>query len=165
VTRFLADENVSRLVVERLRAAGFDVASVRETTPGASDKDILDAADSDDRVLITEDRDFGELVVRQRLKVRGVILLELDRLPSAAEAELVAEIVRIHESKLTGNLLVVEPARVRVRPCRGKLENPHKLRLPRIVASGAPARDLRQDFATRTAEGPRGWSRGGRAPA
>jgi predicted nuclease of predicted toxin-antitoxin system len=114
--RFLADENVSRLVVERLRAAGFDVSSVRETTPGAPDKDILDAADSDDRVLITEDRDFGELVVRQRLKVRGIILLELDRLPSAAEAELVAEIVRIHASKLTGNLLVVEPARVRVRP-------------------------------------------------
>jgi Domain of unknown function (DUF5615) len=36
--RFLADENVSRLVVERFRAAGFDVASVRETRPGASDK-------------------------------------------------------------------------------------------------------------------------------
>jgi predicted nuclease of predicted toxin-antitoxin system len=114
--RFLADENVSRLVVERIRAAGFDVSSVRETTPGAPDKDILDAADRDDRVLITEDRDFGELVVRQRLKVRGVILLELDRLPSAAEAELVADVVRIHASKLTGNLLVVEPARVRVRP-------------------------------------------------
>ena len=114
--RFLADENVSRLVVERLRAAGFDVASVQETTPGAPDKDILDAADSDDRVLVTEDRDFGELVVRQRLKVRGVILLELDRVPSAAEAELVADIVRIHANKLTGNLVVVEPARIRVRP-------------------------------------------------
>jgi predicted nuclease of predicted toxin-antitoxin system len=116
VTRFLADENVSRLVIEQLRAAGFDAASVRETRPGAPDKDILDAADSDDRVLITEDRDFGELVVRQRLKVRGVILLELDRLPSAAEAERVAEVVRIHASKLPGNLLVVEPTRVRVRP-------------------------------------------------
>jgi hypothetical protein len=66
--------------------------------------------------LITEDRDFGELVVRQRLKVRGIILLQLDRLPSAAEAELVAEIARIHASKLSGNLLVVEPARVRVHP-------------------------------------------------
>jgi predicted nuclease of predicted toxin-antitoxin system len=114
--RFLADENVSRLVVERLRAAGFDVASVRETRPGASDKDVLDETNSDDRVLITEDRDFGELVVRQRLRVRGIILLERDRLPGAAEAERVAEIVRIHASKLTGHLLVVEPARIRVRP-------------------------------------------------
>jgi predicted nuclease of predicted toxin-antitoxin system len=114
--RFLADENVSRLVVERLRAAGFDVASVQETRPGAPDKDVLDEADRGDRILVTEDRDFGELVIRQRLKVRGVILLELDRLPSAMEAELVAETVRIHAKKLTGNLLVVEPARVRIRP-------------------------------------------------
>ena len=98
------------------RVYNFDVASVREMKPGASDKDVLDEADSGDRVLVTEDRDFGELVVRQRLKVRGIILLELDRLPSAAEAELVAEIVRIHVSKLPANLLVVEPARVRVRP-------------------------------------------------
>jgi predicted nuclease of predicted toxin-antitoxin system len=60
------------------------LASVRETTPGVSDNDILDEADSDDRVLITEDRDFGELVVRQWLKVRGIFLLELDRVPSAA---------------------------------------------------------------------------------
>jgi predicted nuclease of predicted toxin-antitoxin system len=69
---FLADENVSRLVIERLRAPGFDVASVRETMPGASDKDVLDEAASDDRVLVTEDRDFGEPVIRQRLKARGV---------------------------------------------------------------------------------------------
>ena len=58
--RLLADENVSRLVVELLRAAGYDVASVRETRPGASDKDVLDEADSSDRVLLTEDRDFGD---------------------------------------------------------------------------------------------------------
>lgn len=67
-------------------------------------------------VLVRKDRDLGELVICQRLKVRGIILLELDRMESAAESELVAEIVRIHASKLTGNLLVVEPARVRVRP-------------------------------------------------
>jgi predicted nuclease of predicted toxin-antitoxin system len=92
------------------------VASVRETRPGASDKDVIDEADSDGRVLVTEDRDFGELVVRQQLKTRGVILLELDRLTSAAEAELVAEVVCNHATRLTGNLLVVEPTRLRVRP-------------------------------------------------
>jgi predicted nuclease of predicted toxin-antitoxin system len=93
VIRFLADENVSRLVIERLRAAGFDVGSIRETRSGATDQDILDAADSEQRALVTEDRDFGELVIRQRLRVRGIILPELDRMSNAAEAELVAEIV------------------------------------------------------------------------
>jgi len=83
--RFLADENVARLVIERLRAGGFEVISVTETRSGAPDRDVLDAADAEDCILITEDRDFGELVVRQRLGVRGMILLELDRLSNAAE--------------------------------------------------------------------------------
>src|SRR5205085_10673805 len=83
--RFLADENVARLVIERLRAGGFEVISVTETRSGAPDRDVLDAADTEDCILITEDRDFGELVVRQRLGVRDMILLELDRLSNAAE--------------------------------------------------------------------------------
>ncbi|TMJ01714.1 MAG: hypothetical protein E6G97_14840 [Alphaproteobacteria bacterium] len=102
--RFLADENVSRLVIERLRDESHDVLSVAETIPGAPDDDILNAADADGRILITEDRDFGEMAVRQRLALRGVILLELDRLANAAEANAVAEVVATHSERLAGNL-------------------------------------------------------------
>ena len=77
--RFLADENVSRRVIERLRAAGFEVICISETRSGAPDKDVLEAADVEACILITEDHDFGELVIRQRLHVRGMILLDLDR--------------------------------------------------------------------------------------
>ena len=89
--RFLADENVSRLVTELLRLSGFDVTSIGETKSGASDKDVLEAAAAGDCILITEDRAFGELVIRQQLGVRGMILLELDRLSDVAEADAVAE--------------------------------------------------------------------------
>lgn len=116
--RFLADENVSRLVVERLRNAGFDVMAVGATQSGDTDSDVLQTAESEGRIVITEDRDFGELVVRQRLGVQGVILLELDRLSNAAEAALVVEIVSAQADKLSGNLFVIEPMRVRVRPLR-----------------------------------------------
>jgi len=75
-------------------------------------------AEADDRILITADGDFGEMVVRQRLKLRGVLLLELDRLPNAMRADTVAQIVSAHAERLTGNLLVVEPGRIRVRPLR-----------------------------------------------
>jgi predicted nuclease of predicted toxin-antitoxin system len=114
--RFLADENVSRLVIERLRAGGFKVMAISETRSGASDKDVLQAADAQDCILITEDRDFGELIIRQRLGVRGMILLELDRLSSAAEADAVADVISNHAGKLVGNLVVIEPGRVRIRP-------------------------------------------------
>ena len=66
--RFLADENVSGFVVERLRSDGHDVALVAETEAGASDKDVLGTADAHDRVLITEDRDSGEMIIRQRIR-------------------------------------------------------------------------------------------------
>lgn len=112
---YLADENVSRLVVDKLRNAGFDVASVSETNPGITDQQILALAAADQRVLITEDHDFGELVVCQRLKVAGVILLELDRLPRSAHAERVLETVSKYEDRVAGNLLVIEGARTRIR--------------------------------------------------
>jgi predicted nuclease of predicted toxin-antitoxin system len=114
--RFLADENVSRLVVEVLRAAGFDVTSVSATSPGASDDVVVANASGEGRILITEDRDFGELVVRQRLGVRGLVLLELDRLSTAAEADLVSAVLSANADRLAGNLVVIEPGRVRVRP-------------------------------------------------
>jgi predicted nuclease of predicted toxin-antitoxin system len=74
--RFLADENVSRLVVERLRANGFEVLSIAETRSGAPDKDVLATASAEKCILVTEDRDYGELVIRQRLAIDGVILLD-----------------------------------------------------------------------------------------
>ena len=116
--RFLADENVSRVVIERLRAEGHDVISVTETQPSAPDDEILNVAEADGRILITEDRDFGEMVVRQRLELRGILLLELDRLPNAMRAEGAAQVVSAHVEKLAGNLVVVEPGRIRVRPLR-----------------------------------------------
>lgn len=114
--RFLADENVSRFVIERLRAAGFEVTWIGMSAAGASDADVLAIASREGLVLITEDRDFGEMVVRQGFAVHGLVLLELDRLSNAAEADFVTAIVSAHADKLSGNLLVIEPGRVRIRP-------------------------------------------------
>lgn len=117
--RFLADENVSRLVIERRRGDGHEVASIVEMNSGAPDKTVLKTADVEGRILITEDRDFGELVVRQRMSVRGVLLLELDRLTNRAEADRVSHIVSTYAEKLLDNLAVIEPSRIRLRPLRG----------------------------------------------
>jgi predicted nuclease of predicted toxin-antitoxin system len=117
--RFLADENVSRLVIERLRADGHEVAWVTEMQSGALDKAVLKAADAEGRLLITEDRDFGELVVRQRMAVSGVVLLELDRLTNRAEAERVSHVINTYAEKLLDNLAVIEPSRIRLRSLRG----------------------------------------------
>lgn len=105
-------------MIARLRAAGFEVISIAETRPGAPDQDVLGVADAEDCILITEDQDFGELVIRQRFAVRGLILLELDPLSNAAEADAVVDVVSTHADKLLDNLIVIEPGRVRIRPLR-----------------------------------------------
>jgi predicted nuclease of predicted toxin-antitoxin system len=81
-----------------------------------SDPNVLKLARIEARILITEDQDFGDMVVRQRLDVGGVILLELDRLSNEKEADRVAGVVAVHVDRLTNNLIVIEPARVRIRP-------------------------------------------------
>jgi predicted nuclease of predicted toxin-antitoxin system len=70
--RFLADEGVDAAIVSALRSDGHDIQWMAEELEGSTDDVVLDAAARDARILITEDKDFGELVFRQRLHHRGV---------------------------------------------------------------------------------------------
>mgnify|MGYP002628041632 FL=1 len=63
----LADEGVERQIVERLRSDGHSVAYIAEMSPGISDEVILAQANDERALLVTFDKDFGELVFRQRL--------------------------------------------------------------------------------------------------
>lgn len=76
MARFLANENAPREAVLAARAAGFDVTWMVELQPGAADEVVLALAQREDRVLVTFDKDFGELVFRHgRAGSPGVILL------------------------------------------------------------------------------------------
>jgi predicted nuclease of predicted toxin-antitoxin system len=116
---FLADENVPRPVIERLRRDGLSVRSVFEESRGISDVDVLSRADQAGLILITQDRDFGELAILRRMPVAGVLLLELARLPLREQVERVATLLSTDPTRLVGKLTVIEPARVRVRALPG----------------------------------------------
>lgn len=73
--RFFADECCDADTVRALRDDDHDVLYVTETMPGALDSQILDRAYAENRILITEDKDFGELIYRLRRPAREVILL------------------------------------------------------------------------------------------
>jgi predicted nuclease of predicted toxin-antitoxin system len=116
--RFLADENISSAVIERLEALGHEVLSIGRIAPGSVDRDVLALAQREACILVTEDRDFGEMVVRQQLTVSGILLLELDRLSNEAEAQRVVDVVTANVDKLSRQLLVLEPSRIRMRPLK-----------------------------------------------
>jgi uncharacterized protein YijF (DUF1287 family) len=73
--RFLADENIPPTAIHRLRDSGHDVLSAKESMTGLADRGILARAVADGRVLITFDKDFGELAFRSSLPAAcGVVL-------------------------------------------------------------------------------------------
>ena len=59
--RIVADENVDRPVIRRLREDGHEVVAILETEPGASDHDVLESANASRAILLTADRDFARL--------------------------------------------------------------------------------------------------------
>lgn len=112
--QFLADESCDFAVVHALRAAGHDVVAVSEVARGAEDSVIVELARSQRRILLTEDKDFGQLVFAAARSSSGVILV---RWPVAARSSLgstIAGVVATNGDALKEAFVVVEPGRVRV---------------------------------------------------
>jgi len=102
-------------MVEALRADGHDVLYAVETMQGATDDQILEIAFEQHRLLVTEDKDFGELVVRQRKSSHGVVLVRLPGFSGAEKAEFVVTAVTAHGEELAGAFTVITSKAVRVR--------------------------------------------------
>ena len=112
----LADESVDRPVVDRLRQQDHDVVYVAELSPSMADDQVLQYANERNALLVTADKDFGELVFRLGKVHRGVVLLRLAGLPAAVKSETVAGVFRDHAAKLVGAFSVVSAGAVRIRP-------------------------------------------------
>jgi predicted nuclease of predicted toxin-antitoxin system len=111
----LADESVDRSVVVRLRQDGFDVAYIAEAEPGMVDSAVLALANKQNALLLTSDKDFGELVFRQRLGNAGVALFRLGGLSPDAKASVVSESFAKHGAKLMDAFSVISPGSIRIR--------------------------------------------------
>lgn len=110
---FLADERVDKQIVERLQIEGCSVLYVAEMQPGISDDVVLDLANQHSALLITADKDFGELVFRLQRLTSGVILLRLAGL--SRKAEIVILIINQHLQELIGAFTVIAPGSLRIR--------------------------------------------------
>ena len=112
--RFLADESCDLAVVRALRADGYDVLAVSEVTQRSDDRELIDQAAGENRILLTEDKDFGWLVYASHAKSAGVILL---RFPGDARQTLVQAVRRLAQEqgrRLIGAFVVVQPGHVRI---------------------------------------------------
>jgi predicted nuclease of predicted toxin-antitoxin system len=113
---FLADESCAASVIRALREAGHNVLAIAEIAAGASDEQVLDQAAREERVLLTEDLDFGNLVFARGLSAVGVILIRFRAQARRAKPATVVEAVSRFGSRLRNAFVVVEPGRVRISP-------------------------------------------------
>ncbi len=116
--RFLANENFPGAAVTALVAAGHDVVWIRTAAPGIADPDVLAWAARDERILLTFDKDFGELARGAVMPPAcGVVLLRVPMPKPGDVGQRLANII-IERDDWAGHFSVIEPGRIRMRPLR-----------------------------------------------
>ena len=114
--RFLVDECTGPAVAQWLRERGHDVFSVFQSTPGIGDFDVLRLAVAESRILVTNDKDFGEAIFRDRQPHRGVVLLRLEDETSASKIAVLERLLATGGDAIANQFVVVTETRVRIHP-------------------------------------------------
>jgi predicted nuclease of predicted toxin-antitoxin system len=112
--RFLADENCDFAIVRALRSAGHDVLAVSEFQQRSVDRQLMEMAYAEGRILLTEDKDFGWLAFVAHMDNPGIILV---RFPASARAALAGSVTRLVSElgpRLTGSFVVLSPGSARI---------------------------------------------------
>lgn len=111
----VADEGVDRAIVDRLRGDGHTVIYVAELEPGIEDNKILHQANEHDALLLTADKDFGEIVFRMGRIHTGVVLLRLSGLSVQSKVTSISTVFADRGGELASAFSVISPGRVRIR--------------------------------------------------
>lgn len=114
--KFTADEGVDAPIVKILRENGHDVFYIAEEEPSIPDTDVLDIASLRHDILITQDKDFGELVFKNQLPHNGVILIRLAGITAKDKAQKTLDVVNFYGESLHDSFVVIQVNKVRHRP-------------------------------------------------
>jgi predicted nuclease of predicted toxin-antitoxin system len=111
----LADECCDALLVNDLRSDGHDVLYIKEAAPGADDHAVLNLATAQQRILVTEDKDFGDLVVRLKLPAFGIVSLRINPADTALKLARMRDVLAHYAARLPGSFVVLDEFRIRFR--------------------------------------------------
>jgi len=113
--RFIIDENCGVKLSEALNSEGYDSIPVIRSMAGAPDILVLERAEREERIVITSDKDFGELIYKQGLAHHGVILLRLETDEPAARITVVRRVILRSQGNLKGRFVVATEKKIRIR--------------------------------------------------
>jgi len=113
--KFLVDMGVGKKVEEWLSTNDYNIKTVRSIDPKMKDIDVLKLAVTEKRMVITMDKDFGELVFNSGLNHSGVLLLRLEDAKADEKVKTVEEILKKYIDKITNNFCVYQHGKLRIR--------------------------------------------------
>jgi predicted nuclease of predicted toxin-antitoxin system len=111
--RFLVDECTGPTVAQWLEDQGHQVFSIFDETPGAFDVDLVQTAFEDNWILLTNDKDFGELVFRERRAHKGIILLRLQDERASNKINVLKQLLENYPDRLPDQFVVVTETKIR----------------------------------------------------
>ena len=111
--KIVADESVDFRIIIELRKLGLDVYAIVEEQPSITDEQVLTIAINFDALLITEDKDFGELVFRLRLPHKGILLIRIE--DEITKISKVAETIAKNYNELYGRFSVINEKKLRIK--------------------------------------------------
>jgi predicted nuclease of predicted toxin-antitoxin system len=111
----IADESVDFAIIKTLRQAGYKVISIAQDSPGIDDLRVLDIANHHKGLLITEDKDFGELTYRLSKQHHGILLIRLSGIPRKERISLVCELFIKYQEKMAMNFSVITEEGLRIK--------------------------------------------------
>jgi predicted nuclease of predicted toxin-antitoxin system len=114
--KLLADECCDAGMVAALREDGHDVLYAMEDLRGASDEEPLALAMAEERLLLTEDKDFGELVYALKRPTQGIVLLRFEVVERAQKVSRIRELLEQYSARLAHQFVVLASDKVRLRP-------------------------------------------------
>jgi predicted nuclease of predicted toxin-antitoxin system len=113
---FLADESCDFHIVSALRDAGHNVVAVAEISPRAADPDVMRLATGQNRVLLTEDKDFGQLVFAGSAPSGGVVFFRYVVSARQSVIQTFMQLIQEKGGQLRDSFVVIEPGRYRLKP-------------------------------------------------
>jgi len=111
----LADENIDQRLVSSLRLAGISVYSVAESSTGITDEEVMRLSENLGALILTDDKDFGEIVFRKQRSCPGIVLLRLTGVDYSRKADHVIQVMARYGSEMIGKFVVITADRVRIR--------------------------------------------------
>jgi predicted nuclease of predicted toxin-antitoxin system len=111
----VADESVDSGIINRLRQLGISVVSISEISSGIKDSEVLKITAETQSLLITEDKDFGELAYRLKLVHHGILLIRLSDIPRKERISIVADTIEKHFDQLLCNFSVINKSGLRIK--------------------------------------------------